>query len=113
MTHEALGEVCSPLHAVMNAGFILLGVQIVPGAFLARGAWPRRRLTTSGLVLVSLGGPGGTGPLPPPGPAYLTGARYPTPRTVSRSFGLLGSRSIFSRSQRTWTSTVRMSPTCP
>src|SRR5690606_30872245 len=36
--------------------------------------------------------------------------RYPTLRTVWMWVGLAGSSSIFSRSQRTWTSTVRVSP---
>jgi hypothetical membrane protein len=58
LTGESLGYVCSPLHVVMNAGFVLLGVLIFLGAFLTRSAWPRRRLTTLGLVLVSLGGLG-------------------------------------------------------
>lgn len=36
--------------------------------------------------------------------------RYPTPRTVKTNCGFDGSTSSFSRSQRTWTSTVRVSP---
>ena len=40
-------------------------------------------------------------------PESLT-SRYPNPRTVSSRVGLLGLRSIFCRSQRTCTSTVRV-----
>jgi hypothetical membrane protein len=58
ITHESLGYMCSPLHAVMNTGFLLLGVLIMLGAFLTRSMWPRRRLTTFGLIFVSLGGLG-------------------------------------------------------
>lgn len=38
-----------------------------------------------------------------------TSNRYPTPRTVRKYTGLLGSSSIFSRSHRTWTSRVLVS----
>jgi hypothetical membrane protein len=44
---------CSPLHAVMNAGFILLGVLTIAGVLLTRSIWPRRRLTSVGLTLVA------------------------------------------------------------
>ena len=40
--------ICSPLHAVMNATFVLTGVLILIGLFLTRRVWPRRRLTTWG-----------------------------------------------------------------
>jgi hypothetical membrane protein len=48
--------ICSPLHAVMNLTFVLTGMLILVGLFLSRSIWPRRRLTTWGLVL--LGGAG-------------------------------------------------------
>lgn len=47
---------CSPLHAVMNAGFIILGVLVILGTFLLRSTWPKRRLTTAALVLIAIGG---------------------------------------------------------
>ena len=50
--------ICSPLHAVMNLTFVLTGVLILVGAFLTRSMWPRRRLTTWGLVLLGLAGAG-------------------------------------------------------
>lgn len=60
-TDPSTGETiyaCSPWHVVMNAGFVLLGVLTILGVFFLRGAWPRRRLTTVGLILVALGGLG-------------------------------------------------------
>jgi hypothetical membrane protein len=50
--------ICSPLHAVMNATFVLTGVLILVGLFLTRTTWPRRRLTTWGLVLLGVAGAG-------------------------------------------------------
>jgi hypothetical membrane protein len=50
--------ICSPLHAVMNATFILTGVLVMIGLFLTRSVWPRRRLTTWGLVLLAIAGAG-------------------------------------------------------
>lgn len=50
--------VCSPLHTVMNATFVLTGLLILGGLFLTRGAWPRRRLTTWGLVFLFVAGAG-------------------------------------------------------
>jgi hypothetical membrane protein len=49
--------ICSPLHAVMNLTF-LTGVLILVGLFLTRSIWPRRRLTTWGLVLLGVAGAG-------------------------------------------------------
>jgi hypothetical membrane protein len=46
--------ICSPLHAVMNVTFVLTGVLILVGLFLTRTTWPRRRLTTWGLVLLGV-----------------------------------------------------------
>jgi hypothetical membrane protein len=43
---------CSPLHTVMNTTFVLTGVLILVGLFLTRSIWPRRRLTTWGLILL-------------------------------------------------------------
>jgi hypothetical membrane protein len=50
--------VLTPLHAVMNATFVLTGVLILVGLFLTRTTWPRRRLTTWGLVLLGVAGAG-------------------------------------------------------
>ena len=50
--------ICSPLHAVMNLTFVLTGVLILVGLFLTRSMWPRRRLTTWGLVLLGMAGAG-------------------------------------------------------
>jgi hypothetical membrane protein len=54
----ALTYVCSPLHAMMNATFVLTGVLILVGLFLTRSVWPRRRLSTWGLVLLGIAGAG-------------------------------------------------------
>jgi hypothetical membrane protein len=50
--------ICSPLHAVMNATFVVTGVLILIGLFLTRSLWPRRRLTTWGLILLGVAGAG-------------------------------------------------------
>lgn len=50
--------VCSPRHAVMNVSFIVAGVLILLGTYLTRSQWPRRRLTTWGMVLLALAGVG-------------------------------------------------------
>lgn len=49
---------CSPLHMVMNAGFILLGVLTSAGIILTRSIWPQRRLTSVGVALVAVSGLG-------------------------------------------------------
>jgi hypothetical membrane protein len=49
---------CSPLHMVMNAGFILLGVLTIAGVLLTRSIWPQRRLTSVGVALVAVSGLG-------------------------------------------------------
>jgi hypothetical membrane protein len=51
-------DVCSPLHGVMNATFVVTGLLMLGGAVGTRRAWPRRRLTTAGLVLLVLAGAG-------------------------------------------------------
>jgi len=50
--------ICSPLHTLMNATFVLTGVLILVGLFLTRSIWPRRRLTTWGLILLGVAGAG-------------------------------------------------------
>lgn len=49
--HGTPTYVCSPLHAVMNASFIITGVLAIAGAVLLRRMWPSRPLTTVALVL--------------------------------------------------------------
>lgn len=49
---------CSPLHVVMNIAFVALGVLTLLGVAGTYRAWPARRLTITGLVLVSLAGAG-------------------------------------------------------
>ncbi|MET8047699.1 DUF998 domain-containing protein [Streptosporangium sp. NPDC005286] len=51
--------VCSPLHPLMNIGFVFVGVTTAVGAILTRRAWPRSRLTTAALIGVNLAGAGG------------------------------------------------------
>lgn len=50
--------VCSPWHAVMNSAFILTGLLVWLGLYLTRRAWPQRRLSTWGLVFLTLAGLG-------------------------------------------------------
>jgi hypothetical membrane protein len=50
--------VCTPLHDVMNATFVVSGLLTLAGAIGTWRAWPRRRLTTAGLVLLVLAGAG-------------------------------------------------------
>lgn len=73
--------ICSPLHAVMNATFVLTGVLILIGLFLTRTVWPRRRLTTWGLVLLGLAGAG----------TMLVGL---SPENVNVLFHLIGALNI-------------------
>jgi hypothetical membrane protein len=73
--------ICSPLHAVMNATFVLTGVLILIGLFLTRTVWPRRRLTTSGLVLLGVAGAG----------TILVGL---SPENVNILFHLIGALNI-------------------
>ena len=46
------------MHDLVNAAFVATGVLLVLGAALTRNAWPRRRLTTVGLVCIALAGLG-------------------------------------------------------
>lgn len=56
LTYHA--NVCSPWHDVMNGTFVVTGLLTLLGAFSTRSAWPQRRLTTWGLVLLVLAGLG-------------------------------------------------------
>jgi hypothetical protein len=73
--------ICSPLHTLMNATFVLTGVLIVVGLFLTRSIWPRRRLTTWGLILLGVAGAG----------TILVGL---SPENVNVLFHLLGALNI-------------------
>lgn len=50
--------ICSPLHGVMNAAFVAVGLLMALGAIGTRRAWPQRRTATWGLALVAIGGLG-------------------------------------------------------
>ncbi|HEY0795701.1 MAG TPA: DUF998 domain-containing protein [Acidisarcina sp.] len=50
--------VCSPLHAVMNASFILQGCLIIFGALLVRPQFRRGALMTSAFVILAVSGLG-------------------------------------------------------
>src|SRR5437868_2629605 len=50
--------ICSPLHALMNASFILLGITLPLGAFLTRHFFPPIRWRMIGLALVGSAGLG-------------------------------------------------------
>jgi hypothetical membrane protein len=73
--------ICSPLHTVMNATFVLTGVLVLAGLFLTRTVWPRRRLTTWGLVPLGVAGAG----------TILVGL---SPENVNVLFHLLGALNI-------------------
>jgi hypothetical membrane protein len=68
---------CSPLHVVMNVGFILLGVLTIAGVLLTRAIWPQRRLTSVGVTLMAVSGLG----------AILSGL---FPANVNLGFHVLG-----------------------
>lgn len=50
--------VCSPLHPMMNASFVVVGVLILTGIVLTHRFWPRGPLGTSGLALITIAGCG-------------------------------------------------------
>ena len=49
---------CSPLHNVMNASFVLAGVFILLGLYFTRSAWPKGRATRIGLFFLVFAGLG-------------------------------------------------------
>lgn len=53
-----LGYICSPLHWVYNVSCVLFGLLALTGAILTWPVWPRRPLTTWGLVFLCLLGAG-------------------------------------------------------
>jgi hypothetical membrane protein len=50
--------VCSPLHPLMNASFIVVGALVLAGLVLTHRFWPFGALATSGLALVTIAGCG-------------------------------------------------------
>jgi hypothetical membrane protein len=51
-------DLCSPLHGLVNATFVIVGVLHVAGAFATYEAWPRRSLSPVGLGLIAVAGCG-------------------------------------------------------
>jgi hypothetical membrane protein len=49
--HGATSYVCSPLHGVMNASFVVGGLLTITGTLLLWNAWPARPMATAALVL--------------------------------------------------------------
>ncbi len=76
-------EVCSPLHTVMNGTFVVVGLLLVVGAVALRRAWPPRRLTSVGIVLLALAGAGqvlaGLSPEDANGGLHILGAPFGIP----------------------------------
>lgn len=54
----AVFDLCSPRHAAMNFGFVLLGVLHLAGLVLTYTAWPRHWLATVGLAALGMGAVG-------------------------------------------------------
>jgi hypothetical membrane protein len=55
---EVTGTLCSPLHAVMNAAFLLQGILIVFGAVLVWPLFPKGKLWATALLLIGASGLG-------------------------------------------------------
>ena len=51
-------DVCSPLNVAMNATFVICGLLTAAGALGTWPAWPGRRVSAAGLVLLVLAGAG-------------------------------------------------------
>jgi hypothetical membrane protein len=56
-TNRPVGYVCSPLHSVMNASFILQGVLITVGVALVSPLFPADRLGVAGIRFLGIAGP--------------------------------------------------------
>jgi hypothetical membrane protein len=59
--HGTPAYVCSPMHAAMNASFIITGILTIAGAILLRRLWPQGRLAAAALVLWVITGLGKIG----------------------------------------------------
>lgn len=46
--------ICSPLHSLMNASYVLFGLLILGGVILLWDRWPRRRTVVAGMILLAL-----------------------------------------------------------
>lgn len=55
-THRPVGYVCSPLHSVMNASFILQAALITTGAILVSGFFPTDRTGVAGIRFLGIAG---------------------------------------------------------
>jgi hypothetical membrane protein len=55
---EGMGALCSPLHALMNASFMLQGLLIMCGALLARPLFPKGKLWAIAMALIAIAGLG-------------------------------------------------------
>lgn len=47
-------DICSPLHSILNAAFVLLGILTLAGAVLTRKAWPQGRSAKVGLIMLGI-----------------------------------------------------------
>jgi hypothetical membrane protein len=54
----AHADVCSPLHGLVNATFIVVGLLHTIGAITTRRAWGPRRLAVAGLAFLAIAGTG-------------------------------------------------------
>ncbi len=43
--------ICSPLHTLMNASFVLTGLFLLTGVFLTRASWPPQRARAGGVLI--------------------------------------------------------------
>ncbi|HEU5430093.1 MAG TPA: DUF998 domain-containing protein, partial [Thermomicrobiales bacterium] len=81
-------NVCSPLHVVMNAGFVLLGLLTIAGAVLTFSAWPRNRRSKFGLALLAAGAVGTI--LTGLSPANVDSTRHGAGALIYWGFGSVG-----------------------
>jgi hypothetical membrane protein len=56
--HGPTSYICSPLHAMMNASFIVSGLLVIAGTVLLWRLWPESRMITTAKVLMILSGIG-------------------------------------------------------
>ena len=81
LPHGGTAQICSPLHAVMNASFVLSGVLLVVAMVLLWSSWPPGPAGKAGSVLLIVAGAG----------KVLTGAY---PENTQLSLHLLGALNI-------------------
>lgn len=51
-------HICSPLHALMNAAFVLEGVLVIAGTLMITALWRRSAVSWAGAILLIVGGVG-------------------------------------------------------